>query len=122
MNSKEIAPETTEYISNYSFLDDIDKELINELNEPTEQTAFDEKFKEQYKKFFLPPDKIIEDAEYWLCVDTDKETGIFKSGGFSVITGQQKSRKTFLLSILASSYIKPKEKIVNVISNPAEYK
>jgi hypothetical protein len=122
MKSKEIAPETTEYISNYSFLEDIDKELINETNEPNEQTAFDEKFKEQYKKFFLPPDKIIKDAEYWLCVDTDKETGIFKSGGFSVITGQQKSRKTFLLSILASSYIKPKEKIVNVISNPPENK
>ena len=124
MKNKNKAPETTEYISNYAFLDEIDKELINELNEPeqNEENVFHERFNAQFKKFFLPPDKVIKDAEYWLCINTDKETGIFRAGGFSVITGQQKSRKTFLLSILASSYIKPNEKIVNVISNPPENK
>jgi hypothetical protein len=35
MKNKEIAPETAEYISNYAFLDEIDKELINEPNEPS---------------------------------------------------------------------------------------
>lgn len=82
------------------------------------KTAFDEKF----KAYFLPSNKIVADAEFWSFVDTDFKTGIFKAGTFSVITGQQKTRKTFFLSILASSWIARNTKIVNIISSPPDHK
>jgi hypothetical protein len=121
MKSKEIAPETTEYISNYSFLEDIDKELTNELNN---HTAFDFEpdFQKRLETFLLNPEKKIEEDKFLISISTDKETGVFDVGNFSIITGQQKSRKTFLLSIIASSYLKPKENIVNVVSMPPEDK
>ena len=120
-----------EHISNYKNVEDFTPNYDIDKNgdpiklsaiEPNEPSAFDESFNEDYKTFFLPPDRIIKDAEFWSFIDTERKTGIFDAGNFSVITGQQKSRKTFFLSIIASSWIKANEKIVNVISNPPENK
>lgn len=118
MKSKEIAPETIEYISNFSHLDSFDKEIIKE------PTAFDIEpdFQKRIDSFLLNPDKIIEEDKFIISINTDKETGIFDAGNFSIITGQQKSRKTFFLSIIASSWLTPKMNIVNVISMPPDNK
>ena len=53
MKSKEIAPETIEYISNFSHLDSFDKEIIKEPN------AFDIEpdFQKRIDSFLLNPDK-----------------------------------------------------------------
>jgi hypothetical protein len=116
-----------EHISHYKNVEDFTPNYDIDKNgdpiklsaiEPNEPTAFDE----QYKKYFLPSERIIENDEFWSFIDTDRKTGIFKAGTFSVITGQQKTRKTFFLSILASSWIARNTKVVNLISNPPENK